>query len=70
MAEQTLRDLNGGESEPRELENPVDHWVQVIDGWVQHIDQGMGGTADGADPATAPDAAPEAASDPPAFAAG
>jgi hypothetical protein len=70
VAEQTLRDLDGGESEPNELKDLVDHWVQVIDHWVQHIDQGMGGTADGADPAMAPDAAPEAAPDPPALAAG
>lgn len=60
MAEQSLRDLDGGD-EPAELNDLVDHWVQSIDRWVQHIDQGMGGTADGADPAAAPDAAPEAA---------
>ena len=70
MAEQILRDLDGGESEPRELKELVDHWVQVIDGWVERIDQGMGGTADGADPAVVPDAAPEVAPDPPALAAG
>jgi hypothetical protein len=61
LAEQVLRDLDGGGSEPRELKDLVDQWVQVIDRWVQHIDRGMGGTADGADPAAAPDAAPEAA---------
>jgi hypothetical protein len=70
LAEQTLRNLEGGESESQELRNLVDHWVQVIDRWVQHIDQGMGGTADGADLAGAPDSAPEAAPDPPAFEAG
>jgi hypothetical protein len=70
LAEQILRDLDGGESEPRELKELVDHWVQVIDRWVERIDQGMGGTTDGADPAVPPDAAPEAAPDPPALAAG
>ena len=70
MAEQILRDLDGGESEPRELKELVDHWVQVIDRWVERIDQGMGGATDGADPAVPPDAAPEAAPDPPALAAG
>jgi len=70
LAEQTLRNLDGGESEPRELKDLVDHWVQVIDRWVQHIDQGMGGMANGADPAAAPDLAPEAGSDPPALEAG
>jgi hypothetical protein len=60
LAEQTLRDLDGGESEPRESKDLIDHWVQVIDRWVENIDQGMGGTTDGADPAMAPDAAPEA----------
>ena len=66
MAEQILHNLDGGESEPAEL---VDQWAQVIDRWVERIDQGMGGTAGGADPAMALDAAPEAATDPPASAA-
>jgi len=70
LAEEITRDADGGASEPTELKDLVDHWVQVIDRWVQHIDQGMGGTADGAGPATEPDAAPEAAPDPPALAAG
>ena len=70
MADQVLNDLDGGGSEPKELKDQVDHWVQVIDRWVQHIDQGMGGTANGAGPATQPDAAPEAAPDPPGLAAG
>lgn len=67
MAEQTLRNLDGEESEPRELKDLVDHWVQVIDRWIALSDQGMGGTSDGADPAWAPDAAPEAPPDPPAL---
>jgi len=70
LAEQTLHDLDGGDSEPNELKDVVEQWVQVIDRWVQQIDQGMGGTADGAGPAAMPDAAPEAAPDPPALAAG
>jgi hypothetical protein len=70
LAEQTLHDLYGREPEGGELKDLVEHWVRVIDRWVQHIDQGMGGTADGADPAALPDSAPEAAPDPPALAAG
>jgi hypothetical protein len=65
LAEQTLRNMDGGE-----LNERVAHWVQVIDRWVERIDQGMGGTTDGADPAVAPVSAPEAAPDPPALAAG
>jgi hypothetical protein len=52
------------------MKDLVDHWVQVIDRWIADVDQGMGGTTDGADPALAPDPAPEAAPDPPALAAG
>jgi hypothetical protein len=70
LAEQTLQDLDGGESEPRELKDLIEHWVQVIDGWVQHIDQGMGGTADGTGPAMTPDPSPEAGPDSPAVEAG
>ena len=70
LAEETIRGADGGGSGPTELSDLVDHWVQVIDCWVQHMDQGMGGTTDGADPAATPDAAPEAAPDPPAPAAG
>ena len=70
MAEQTLQDLDGGESGPKELKDLIEHWVQAIDHWVQHIDQGMGGTADGAAPAMAPDPAPEADPGSPALEAG
>jgi len=70
LGEEIVRDAEGGGSESTELKDLVDHWVQVIDRWVQHIDQGMGGTANGAGPALEPDAAPEAAPDPPALAAG
>ncbi|MHB8587350.1 MAG: hypothetical protein ACYDA0_00700 [Candidatus Dormibacteraceae bacterium] len=70
MAEQTFGDLDGGESEPGELKELVEHWVHVIDRWVQRIDQGMGGTADVADPAMTPDTAPEMAPDQRALEAG
>lgn len=70
MAEQSPDDVDAGDSGPKELRDLVDQWAQVIDRWVQRIDQGMGGTANGADPAAAPDLAPEAAPDPPAFKAG
>jgi hypothetical protein len=53
------RDIEGAESESQELRDLIEHWVQAIDHWVQRIDQGMGGTADGVDPAAAPDAGPE-----------
>jgi hypothetical protein len=66
-AEPRLRDIEEGEPDLNDL---IEHWVRVIDRWVQRIDQGMGGTTDGADPARVPDAAPEAALDPPAFEAG
>jgi hypothetical protein len=70
LAEQTLHNLEGRDEEPKELEELIDEWVRVIDRWVQRIDRGMGGTADGADPATAPDSALEAAHDPPGLEAG
>lgn len=61
MAEQTLRDVDGGESGPGELRDLVEHWSQAIDRWVQRIDQGMGRTTDGADPTEGLDSAPEGA---------
>jgi hypothetical protein len=65
------RDANGAESERSELKDQVEHWVQAIDRWVQRMDEGMGGTTLGADPAVAPESAPEAAaSDSPAQEAG
>lgn len=60
MAEQALQDVGGGESEPRELKDRIEDWVQAIDQWVQHIDQGMGGAANGAGTAVTPSPAPEA----------
>jgi hypothetical protein len=55
----SLADLERNESESGDMKDLIDHWVQVIDRWVQDIDQGMGGAADGADPAEMLDAAPE-----------
>jgi len=70
LVEQTLHNPEGGDPEPGELEEQVDEWVRVIDRWVERIDQGMGGSADGADPATPPDSALEASPDPPEAEAG
>ena len=69
MAELKQSGLENGDSE--ELKSLIDHWIQVIDSWVQNLDQGMGGTADGADPAVTPDPAPEPTREsPPALEAG
>ncbi|HXI95832.1 MAG TPA: hypothetical protein VNG04_06880 [Candidatus Acidoferrum sp.] len=70
MVEQTLHNLDGGDPEPSELEEQVDEWVRMIDRWVERLDQGMGGSADGADPATPPDSALEATHDTPEAEAG
>jgi hypothetical protein len=47
------------------LKVTIDDWIQVIDGWVQDLDQRMGGTARGADPdeigSTPTDSAPRPA---------
>ena len=51
MAELKRREIESGDSESGELMSLIDHWVQVIDAWVEHLDEGMGGTAPkGADP--------------------
>jgi hypothetical protein len=55
-----LADLDRKES-GEEFNVLIDHWVQVINRWVQDVDQGMGGAADGADPAEMLDSAPEPA---------
>ena len=57
LAELKQSGLENGDSQ--ELKSLIDHWVNVIDSWVQNIDQGMGGAAGGADPAETPDPAPE-----------
>ena len=61
LAEQTLPDVSRGEPEPGELNDPVEHWARALDRWIERVDQGMGGTTDGTDPAAQPDSAPEAA---------
>ena len=53
MVDLNGREIEGGSSEAQELKDLIEHWVQ-------DIDQGMGGTADGVDPAAEPDPAPEA----------
>jgi len=60
LADLSGRDMEGGNSDSKELKDRIEHWVQAIDRWVQHIDQGMGGMAEGVDPAAEPDSAPEA----------
>jgi hypothetical protein len=57
----SLADLERKDSESGDLKDLVDHWIQVIDRWVQDIDRGLGGTAEGADPAEMLDSAPEPA---------
>jgi hypothetical protein len=42
-----------------EPEDRVAHWVQVIDTWVRQVDQAMGTAAEGVDPPSEPDPAPE-----------
>jgi hypothetical protein len=57
-------DVAGGEGQSGELKELIEHWIQVIDGWVQDLDQRMGGTAVGADPevdGSPPDPAPRPA---------
>ncbi len=71
MAEHTPQDVDGGAGPASaDLKDLVAHWVQVIDSWVQHIDQGMGGSAEGADPAVTPRLTPEAGLDLPELEAG
>jgi len=60
LAEQTLPDVAGDEPEPGQPNDLVEHWVRAIDRWVERLDQGMGGTTEGTDPAAEPDSAPEA----------
>jgi len=53
MAELKRRAIDGDDSESGELKDLVAHWVEVIDDWVEHLDEGRGETALGADPAQA-----------------
>ena len=64
MADLEPTELEGGEFQSGELKELIEHWIQVIDGWVQDLDQRMGGTAAGADPegdGSPPDPAPRPA---------
>jgi hypothetical protein len=64
MADLKPSELEGGEFQSGELKELIEHWIQVIDGWVQDLDQRMGGTAAGADPGgdgPPPDPAPRPA---------
>lgn len=74
MAELKRSDMESGEAQSGELNEMIDHWIQVIDGWVHDLDQRMGGTAKGADPdedGSPPDPAPRPApQSPPAVGAG
>jgi hypothetical protein len=57
-------DVADGEAQSGELKDLIEHWIKVIDGWVQDVDQRMGGTAAGADPdgdGSPPDPAPRPA---------
>jgi hypothetical protein len=54
MAELKEREIEGDKSQPGELKAVVNHWLEVIDDWVERLDEGMGGTAPtGADPEVA-----------------
>ena len=50
MAELKPSELEGDEFRAGELKELIEHWIQVIDGWVEELDQRMGGTAEGVDP--------------------
>jgi hypothetical protein len=49
MAEAERRELPSDAGE-RELKEMIEHWVEVIDRWVQGIDSGLDGGADGGGP--------------------
>lgn len=49
MAEAERRELSSDAGE-RELKDMIEHWVEVIDRWVQGIDSGLDGGADGGEP--------------------
>jgi hypothetical protein len=62
MAEVERRELSS-DSDERELKDMIEHWVEVIDRWVQSIDSGLDGGADDGGPADrrpASDSAPSA----------
>lgn len=49
MAEVERLELSSDAGE-RELTDMIEHWVEVIDRWVQGIDSGLDGGADGGGP--------------------
>lgn len=54
MAQLKQRAIASDDSRSAEFTDMIDHWVEVTDEWVEHLDAGMGGTAlKGADPAEA-----------------
>lgn len=60
---QVKRRERSGDADERELKDMIEHWVKVIDRWVQGIDSGVDGGADGGGPVVrrpASDPAPEA----------
>jgi hypothetical protein len=62
MAEVGRSELSS-DADERELKDMIEHWVNVIDRWVQRIDSGLDGGADGGGPVDrhpASDSAPEA----------
>jgi len=61
MAEVEGRELST-DADERELQDMIEHWVGVIERWVQRIDSGLDGGADGGGPVDrhpASDSAPE-----------
>ena len=40
----------GGGAQSGDSKGTIDDWIEVIDSWVNDLDQRMGGTAEGADP--------------------
>jgi hypothetical protein len=60
------RVMDGTAEEPDsvELKDMIKHWVSVIDRWVERVDQGMGGAADGAEPGVEKDSPSDSAPGP------
>ncbi|HUZ86067.1 MAG TPA: hypothetical protein VNF26_03870 [Candidatus Baltobacterales bacterium] len=61
MAEVERRDLSS-DADDGELKDMIEHWVAVIDRWVQRIDSGLDGAADDGRPVDrrpASDSAPD-----------
>jgi hypothetical protein len=56
--------LTSDDADPVELTDMVKHWVSVIDRWVERLDEGMGGAADGAEPGIETDSPADSAPGP------